>query len=595
MLRRGLIVKALAVIAVPTVIQAIAFVALASQTRMVQAEANQAKYYMELNDAVSSSLRDLVKMASDADWGGQAYFISEEFADVRRDLKDSLKRLRELLHDTPEEKPLSRLIVAADRLQAELADLIEKVQYGQATDKEFPRAMDSARAFMKLLVIDSQHINELSQQQKDKSLAEEKALRERTQQSLLFFIFAECSLTLFVVVWLKRDVNRRLQVLLENSNRLAINRPLLEKVTGSDEISELDGIFHEMADALRQSVNKERAITQNARDVILSLDVQGIITTMNNASLSVFGFEPDELIGLRLVDQILSDDQERFKSAVKVLNDQEFEARLLTKSGRVLDVLWSLSWSEKERLFFCIAHDVTERKNAERLRQEVLQMVSHDLKTPLFTMTAFLEMLQKGMFGEISDKGQKLLANSCESGDYMQTLIRDLLDIERLESSSVALDLQECSPAEVLTAAATAVSAMATHAGVTLQVQSVQSMMIADSDRILQIILNLTANAIKFSPPSTTVTLSATASNGKVEFSVADQGRGIRQSDLPFIFDRFRQTEKSDRQKGGSGLGLAICKKLVELHGGEIGVRSQEGKGSVFRFTIPAKAEVHTR
>jgi signal transduction histidine kinase len=157
---------------------------------------------------------------------------------------------------------------------------------------------------------------------------------------------------------------------------------------------------------------------------------------------------------------------------------------------------------------------------------------------------------------------------------------------------------------------------VASFSRVQVQVLPTQAKFMADRDRVLQVLLNLTSNAIKFSPPGTTVTLAgrvlnstesktdqsnnaATSarvntavsltgrqSNSVIEISVTDQGRGIRQRDLPFIFDRFRQTESEDRHKG-SGLGLTICKKLVELHGGEISVSSEEGRGSTFRFTIP--------
>jgi signal transduction histidine kinase len=251
-----------------------------------------------------------------------------------------------------------------------------------------------------------------------------------------------------------------------------------------------------------------------------------------------------------------------------------------------LSLLWSVSWSDKERSFFCIAHDVTERKKAERLKQEVMQMVSHDLRTPLFTITAFLEMLSKGLFGQLTEKGQKLLNNSCQSGVYMETLIKDLLEMEKLESSDVLLSKQQCEVQNILIGASNAISGAANHASVQIRVDTTDATFMADRDRILQVVVNLASNAIKFSPANSTVTLSSRVRNGNIEIAVSDQGRGIRENDLPFIFDRFRQTESADGSKG-VGLGLAICKKLVELHGGQISVASREGRGSTFSFTIP--------
>ncbi|HEY9716285.1 MAG TPA: ATP-binding protein, partial [Trichormus sp.] len=448
------------------------------------------------------------------------------------------------------------------------------------------RLVERSRALVKELVDDSEHIDQICEQQKQEALGREQALRDRVQQIILFFFLAEAAAVVCIVIWLNGDVNRRLQVLLANSTRLALEQPLLKRVDGRDEIADLDEVFHQMADALKQSTEHERAIIENARDMILTFDRTGMITGANTAVQILTGYFPDELIGQRAINLLVEDDRALFVNRLEVRTDQEFEARLRGKLGEVLSLLWSVSWSDKERSFFCIAHDVTERKKAERLKQEVMQMVSHDLRTPLFTITAFLEMLSKGLFGQLTEKGQKLLNNSCQSGVYMETLIKDLLEMEKLESSDVLLSKQQCEVQNILIGASNAISGAANHASVQIRVDTTDATFMADRDRILQVVVNLASNAIKFSPANSTVTLSSRVRNGNIEIAVSDQGRGIRENDLPFIFDRFRQTESADGSKG-VGLGLAICKKLVELHGGQISVASREGRGSTFSFTIP--------
>jgi PAS domain S-box-containing protein len=588
MKKRGLIFKALAVIGIPALIQIVAFATLATQIELQNHEAKQAQHFSELKDCVADALRDMIKVTTNADWGHNVYFVSEDFQDTYQDYKGQLDKLRQLMKGSAEEALFAKQLKNSNEMEAELNDGIAAVQAGEMANlqNKADRLVERSRALVKELVDDSEHIDQICEQQKQEALGREQALRERVQQIILFFFLAEAAAVVCIVIWLNGDVNRRLQVLLTNSTRLALEQPLLKPVDGQDEIADLDAVFHQMAEALKQSTEHERAIIENARDMILTFDRSGVISGANTAVQILTGYFPDELIGQRAINLLVEEDRERFINRLEVHTDQEFEARVRGKLGEVLSLLWSVSWSDKERSFFCIAHDVTERKKAERLKQEVMQMVSHDLRTPLFTITAFLEMLSKGLFGQLTEKGQKLLNNSCQSGVYMETLIKDLLEMEKLESSDVLLSKQQCEVQNILIGASNAISGAANHASVQIRVDTTDATFMADRDRILQVVVNLASNAIKFSPANSTVTLSSRVRNGNIEIAVSDQGRGIRENDLPFIFDRFRQTESADGSKG-VGLGLAICKKLVELHGGQISVASREGRGSTFSFTIP--------
>jgi signal transduction histidine kinase len=170
----------------------------------------------------------------------------------------------------------------------------------------------------------------------------------------------------------------------------------------------------------------------------------------------------------------------------------------------------------------------------------------------------------------------------------MTTLINDLLDMDRLEAGMLVLNKSNISLSTSFDQAIHSVKPIADKRDVEIVVVPSDVTVLADPDRVIQVLVNLLSNAVKFSAQGGKVTLSALGTTSGVEISVADEGRGIPPNMLDSIFDRFRQVRASDAQESrGTGLGLAICKALVELHGGTILVRSEIGKGSVFTFTLP--------
>jgi PAS domain S-box-containing protein len=156
----------------------------------------------------------------------------------------------------------------------------------------------------------------------------------------------------------------------DNSFRLARREPLNPPVGGNDEISHLDRVFHEVADALNEAWRKERAVLENAQDVICSIDEEGRFTKVSHAALQVWGFPADELIGRPFTDIILSEDIDQAIDATHAImmeqTDDLFETRIMRRDGRIVHILWSAHWSSGERSMFCVAHDITERKAAEQ-------------------------------------------------------------------------------------------------------------------------------------------------------------------------------------------------------------------------------------
>jgi PAS domain S-box-containing protein len=235
-----------------------------------------------------------------------------------------------------------------------------------------------------------------------------------------------------------------------------------------------------------------------------------------------------------------------------------------------------------------IFRDVTERRAVERLKSEFVSTVSHELRTPLTSIRGALGLLGSGLLGTIGDKGTRMLEIAVSNTDRLVRLINDILDIERIGSGKSELSRGHLDAHAVMVQALEGVLSMADEAGVRLAIVRSFGDLWGDNDRIVQTLTNLLGNAIKFSPPDTTVTVSGAANGSEFVFCVSDQGRGIPEEKLETIFERFSQVDASDsRDKGGSGLGLAICQSIVRAHGGRIWAEKNDPAGSRFQFTIP--------
>ena len=177
---------------------------------------------------------------------------------------------------------------------------------------------------------------------------------------------------------------------------------------------------------------------------------------------------------------------------------------------------------------------------------------------------------------------------AARNADRLKRLVDDILDIERIESRTVTLDVAAVDAAGLIQSAVEAMGPSAGGEGIHLVVERTEGTVNADSGRIIQTLMNLIGNAIKFSEPDSEVRVGSMESEGHVRFWVTDHGRGIPLNRLRSVFERFEQVDTSDsRNQRGTGLGLAICKGIVEQHGGAIWAKSQLGSGSTFIFTIP--------
>lgn len=343
-----------------------------------------------------------------------------------------------------------------------------------------------------------------------------------------------------------------------------------------------------------ERINRQMELILNsAGDGICGLDELGRVTFANPAAVRLTGYHALELLGAHLHDLVhagsrhgrsdcpltqsatLSDRDEWFQRKDGTGFPAELVVTPIREHGRQLGTVVSF-------------RDITAYKEVERMKDEFVSVVSHELRTPLTSIRGSLGLLAGGALGQLGPKAQRMVDIAVNNTDRLVRLINDILDIERMESGKVSLNVSDTEVSALVTSALDIVKPLAEKGKVLLESHSLQSPLRADPDRVVQTLVNLLSNAVKFSSEGQTVALSVRLVDHSVEFTVTDQGRGIPADKLDAVFGRFQQVDASDaRVKGGTGLGLAICKSIVTQHGGRIGVESELGKGSRFSFSLP--------
>jgi signal transduction histidine kinase len=229
-----------------------------------------------------------------------------------------------------------------------------------------------------------------------------------------------------------------------------------------------------------------------------------------------------------------------------------------------------------------------ELQDLDRKKDEFVQNVSHDLRTPLTFVKAYVELLLDGTLGPITDPQRDSLDIVTQRTDAITRLVDDILTLQQLDRG--AMRMMPVAMGDLVRSVVQGAEATAAQTGITVRVEIAEALppVYVDRDRLVQVLDNLLGNAIKFSPDGGIITVRIRPVDTAVQVEVADQGIGIPADKMDKIFERFYQVDGSSRRRfGGTGLGLAIVKRIVEAHNGKIWVDSEEGKGSTFSFTLP--------
>jgi len=421
-----------------------------------------------------------------------------------------------------------------------------------------------------------------------------KMARTRDQLKLLLLagLVINIGLAIGLAVYFSKGTVSRLSVVMDNTKRLAAEQQLNEPLDGDDEIAALDLTLRSMVEQREQIARKERALLENAADVICSLNDGGTFTDVSPACEKIWGYTQSEILSMRLISLVAPENAEatlqQIVAAKQTTADSAFENRIKRKDGSYVDMLWSLKWSPEEKTFFCVAHDNSERKEVERMKQEFVAMLSHDLRSPLNSVQAFFTMVSNNVYGSLSEKGMATVKSLEDTIAWLIEMISDLLDIDKIEAGLFDLNPKPVSLKAIVERADDALQSLAEKHKIEVELPINDAIVLVDQELFMRVITNLLSNAIKFSQSGSTVNIQIETLGEKVELRVIDSGRGIAPENQEIIFERFRQVHGAgtERRKS-SGLGLAVSRAIVEQHDGSIGVRSALGEGSTFWVHLP--------
>ena len=329
------------------------------------------------------------------------------------------------------------------------------------------------------------------------------------------------------------------------------------------------------------------AIVSGLRDGVIVVSPDLSIVSINEAACRVLDVAQREAIGRPLVE--IARDYDLVRLAQETVNAGHEQATPIDyrRAGRQLDVRVLPIEQAGRRLAVLVVQDVTQLRALERMRTDFVSNVSHELRTPLAAIRALVETLSDGAIDDES-VARDFLERVLGEVDRLNELIEDLLDLGRLESGRLPLRRADIDPVQLISRSVARVAHKAKEAGVEIRVSAADDMPVlyVDASRLVQVLINLLDNAIKFSPRGAAIDVCAREVDGEVSIAVADHGTGIAPEDLSRIFERFYKSDRS-RHSGGTGLGLAIAKHIMTAHGGQLTATSEVGRGSVFTVTLP--------
>lgn len=378
-------------------------------------------------------------------------------------------------------------------------------------------------------------------------------------------------------------------------------------ISSQDEIGELAGEFNKMAERLQkyEEINIERIISEKKKsetivgiisDPIIVVDGEGKFLLMNKLAEDLFSLVEENVVGKKFQDVINNSDL--IKYMLRSLDGEDLKD---------IPPYFELSFDGESRYFrikldptktssgkiegaILILQDVTQFKELDKMKSEFMARVSHEFRTPLTSINMTLDILKDEHLGHINKKQRELLAAGKQDAERLTKLVRELLELSRIESGKIQLKEDRVETKSLIEFSVQPVLLQLSGKNVRLDinVDSAIPEFLADYQQLSWVVSNLVTNALRFTDSGGTVTVDATTNGENLVVAVRDTGCGIEKDELDKVFDKFVQLQDSSSPSPGSvGLGLSIAKEIVELYGGKIWAESQVGIGTVFTFSIP--------
>ncbi|NQV85230.1 MAG: PAS domain S-box protein [Rhodospirillales bacterium] len=372
--------------------------------------------------------------------------------------------------------------------------------------------------------------------------------------------------------------------------------------SGPAELYALGNDFNAMLETLQKTTTSYEyvdSIVTNTADGIITIDNFGLIETVNPAAEEMFGYFSEEVIGNNIAMLMPADERDAHDGYVR--NSEIFVPRTINKAGelhglRKDGILFPMELNVApmqvggDKKFIGLFRDITERMKVDKAKSEFVSTVSHELRTPLTSIRGSLALVKSGTFGELPEQVARLVELADNNTKRLIALVNDLLDMERLQSGEMEFHMDKVSLVEIVSNSIEANKPFADEHKVFFKLTETlpNAFVKGDSDRLAQVMANLSSNAAKFSPEGETIEVSLGRGEEGFRVNVADHGPGVPDEFRDQVFDRFTQADSTDtRQKGGTGLGLNISRAIIEKHGGFIDFESVPDNGATFYFDLP--------
>ncbi|OGN96761.1 MAG: hypothetical protein A2Z77_04050 [Chloroflexi bacterium RBG_13_51_36] len=408
---------------------------------------------------------------------------------------------------------------------------------------------------------------------------------------------AVAALLVILAAWvIARLTTRPIRKLTVASKRIASGE-LGQKITveAKDEVGELTHAFNEMSaktkelvDAISEDRTRLATILDNMTDGVIMTDTEGDISLGNRAAEKLFNIK-----------------EARSKPLIEAVRDHEVDEllKLCLRTAKAQATQYESSISKRylRAIAIPIVHsgvlflfqDLTELRNLQTTRRELIGNISHEFRTPLAGIKAMVETLADGAIDD-KNAARDFLTRIDSEVDRLAQLVAELIELSRIETGKAELKKEPANLNQLVGEVIAQLSPQVERQNLSISQDCAAGLpsVPADKDRVRQVIANLVHNAIKFTRPGGKITITTKTLEESVVVDIADTGLGIPREDLARVFERFYKGDKA-RAGEGTGMGLAIAKHVVEAHGGSIWVRSEEGKGSTFSFSLPLKATLN--
>ena len=354
-------------------------------------------------------------------------------------------------------------------------------------------------------------------------------------------------------------------------------------------------VLNRRSNRAAEALELRNCALEHAGDAAIWLDQDGRVNYANVSTSRMLGYSHEELLNFYVTDYDPDTSLEAFKLAWERLEPDGssiFETRHRTKNREFVPVEVSIHLLQRgtTTLLISYSRDITERKRSEQVKDELISTVSHEQRTPLTSIGGALGLLAGGAAGAIPADAMRLIEIAKNNSDRLVRLINDILDLERIESGKMLVRREPVQLSDALNGAVVENQGLGESNSVALRLLAVdpEIVVVADPDRLAQVMANLLSNATKFSPDDGTVEISTWRRGENVRVGVSDRGPGIPQVFQKHIFEKFSQVDATtSRDHQGTGLGLSIVKALVEGMGGRVGFESIPGEVTTFYFDLP--------